>query len=112
MLAARLRLPEYIVEDEKRRRVEGTMERLGIASIANSRIGGGNVKGGRGISGGERRRVSIGMELVAEPDIIILDEPTSGLDSVSAAKVTQVLHSIAHDPVNPRPVIASIHQPR
>jgi ABC-type multidrug transport system ATPase subunit len=51
------------------------MEKLGISDIRNTRIGN---AGKRGISGGEMRRVSIGLELVALPDILILDEPTSG----------------------------------
>ncbi|KAK7035840.1 Abc transporter [Favolaschia claudopus] len=63
--------------------------------------GAGDVGGGkaRGISGGEMRRVSIGLELI------------SSLDSVSASRVAKVLHAIAHDSENPIPVIASIHQP-
>ncbi|KAJ7063611.1 hypothetical protein C8F01DRAFT_1133693 [Mycena amicta] len=114
LFAARLRLPENVSDAEKRTRVEGIMETLGIAALRDVRIGwGGDVGGGkaRGISGGEMRRVSIGLELIASPDVLILDEPTSGLDSVSASRVASVLHSIAHDPENPIPVIASIHQP-
>ncbi|KAJ7090414.1 hypothetical protein B0H15DRAFT_939000 [Mycena belliarum] len=114
LFAARLRLPESVSETEKRSRVERILETLGIASLRNVRIGwGGDVGGGkaRGISGGEMRRVSIGLELIASPDILILDEPTSGLDSVSASRVTKVLHAIAHDSENPIPVLASIHQP-
>jgi len=85
---------------------------LGISAIKDARIG--DVTGGkaRGISGGEMRRVSIGLELISGPDVLLLDEPTSGLDSVSAARVANVLHAIAHDPVNPTPIIASVHQPR
>ncbi|KAJ7118876.1 hypothetical protein C8R44DRAFT_789504 [Mycena epipterygia] len=114
LFGARLRLPESVSDAEKRTRVEGLMETLGIAPLRNVRIGwGGDVGGGkaRGISGGEMRRVSIGLELIASPDILILDEPTSGLDSVSASRVAKVLHAIAHDSDNPIPVIASIHQP-
>ncbi|KAJ7221642.1 hypothetical protein GGX14DRAFT_430547 [Mycena pura] len=114
LFAARLRLPENVSGAEKRTRVEGIMETLGITSLRDVRIGwGGDVGGGkaRGISGGEMRRVSIGLELIAGPDVLILDEPTSGLDSVSALRVANVLYSIAHDPDNPIPVIASIHQP-
>jgi hypothetical protein len=110
------------------------MSKLGISSLRDVRIGySGDLAGGkaRGISGGEMRRVSIGLELIARPDVLILDEPTSGmlihlcmwflipltmrssgLDSVSASRVAQMLHSIAHDPVNPIPVITSIHQPK
>ena len=56
------------------------MEQLGLSRIRNVRIGGRSAGGGegRGISGGEMRRVSIGLELVASPDVLILDEPTSG----------------------------------
>ncbi|KAF9023043.1 hypothetical protein BDZ89DRAFT_1093146 [Hymenopellis radicata] len=108
LFAARLRLPESIPETEKVSRVEHIMEKLGIAALRNSRIGDGNA---RGISGGEMRRVSIGLELIASPDVLILDEPTSGLDSVSASRVGNLLHDIAHDPENPTAVIASIHQP-
>ncbi|KAJ7671003.1 ABC transporter [Mycena rosella] len=114
LFAARLRLPESVSDAEKRTRVEGLMETLGIAPLRSMRIGwGGDVGGGkaRGISGGEMRRVSIGLELIASPDVLILDEPTSGLDSVSASRVAKVLHAIAYDSENPIPVIASIHQP-
>jgi ABC-type glutathione transport system ATPase component len=87
LFAARLRLPEWISEDEKKARVEGVMAKLGIAALRDVRIGyaGGGGGGGRarGISGGEMRRVSIGLELVAKPDVLILDEPTSGWLMVS-----------------------------
>ncbi|KAL0947638.1 hypothetical protein HGRIS_013726 [Hohenbuehelia grisea] len=114
VFAAKLRLPENIPEYEKEQRIESIMNKLGIESIRNSRIGWNGESGGgrlRGISGGEMRRVSIALEMVASPDVLILDEPTSGLDSVSAAKVANALHAIAHDEQNPTAVIASIHQP-
>ena len=131
LFAARLRLPEYITDAEKRQRVEDVLEQLGLTHVRDARIGG-RTSHARGISGGEMRRVSIGLELVASPDVLILDEPTSGafvsfhspanvehalsppppgLDSVSAAKVTAVLHAVAHDADNPTAVIATIHQP-
>ncbi|KAF5386697.1 hypothetical protein D9615_001976 [Tricholomella constricta] len=114
LFAARLRLPENVQDIEKRELVDELMSKLGISSLKDVRIGyNGDVGGGkaRGISGGEMRRVSIGLELISRPDVLILDEPTSGLDSVSASRVAKVLRDIAHDPVNPIPVIASIHQP-
>ncbi|KAL0068131.1 hypothetical protein AAF712_004791 [Marasmius tenuissimus] len=114
LFAARLRLPEGISDVEKQSRVEQLMEKLGISHLRSTRIGyGAEASGGRnrGISGGEMRRVSIGLELIASPDVLILDEPTSGLDSVSAWRVANVLRSIAHDQSNPTAVIASIHQP-
>jgi ABC-type multidrug transport system ATPase subunit len=101
-----------VTDREKKERVNILLEKLGIFEIKDVRIG--DVTGGkaRGISGGEMRRVSIGLELIASPDVLLLDEPTSGLDSVSAARVADVLYAIAHDKSNPIPVIASIHQPR
>ncbi|TFK70356.1 hypothetical protein BDN72DRAFT_818822 [Pluteus cervinus] len=112
LFAARLRLPETVTDSEKKEQVDEWMKKLGIDHLKDTRIG--SVGGGskaRGISGGEMRRVTIGLELIAKPDVLILDEPTSGLDSVSASRVAKVLHTIAHDPINPIAVIASIHQP-
>ncbi|KIM28831.1 hypothetical protein M408DRAFT_68953 [Serendipita vermifera MAFF 305830] len=106
--AARLRLPEHVTEETKQAKVFEVMQQLGILDIKDTRIGNHER---RGISGGEQRRVSIGLELVACPDVLVLDEPTSGLDSVSANKVVTVLRDLAHDPTNPTAIIASIHQP-
>lgn len=78
LFAARLRLPESIPDTEKQERAIALLERLGIESIRNARIGDNSGRKSRGISGGEMRRVSIGLELIACPDILILDEPTSG----------------------------------
>jgi ABC-type Mn2+/Zn2+ transport system ATPase subunit len=75
LFAARLRLPENIPDKEKEQRVEDVIEQLKLTTVRNSRIGGLDK---RGISGGEMRRVSIGVELIAAPDVLILDEPTSG----------------------------------
>jgi len=57
------------------------------------------------------RRVSIGIELVAAPDVLVLDEPTSGLDSVSASRLVKLLKSLTEDEGNKTTIIASIHQP-
>lgn len=108
LFAAELRLPEYIPLEQKQAKVHEVMKQLGILDIKDTRIGNHER---RGISGGEQRRVSIGLELVASPDVLVLDEPTSGLDSVSANKVISVLRGLAHDPSNPTAIIASIHQP-
>jgi ABC-type multidrug transport system ATPase subunit len=75
VFGAKLRLPESISTSEKLARVEEVIEQLGLERVGNTRIG--NVDR-RGISGGEARRVTIGLELVAKPDVLILDEPTSG----------------------------------
>ena len=108
LFAAELRLPESVPFHEKHHRVEEVIRQLGLERVADTRIGSGER---RGISGGEMRRVSIGLELVSLPDALVLDEPTSGLDSVSAARVADVLRAVAHDPQRPTAVIASIHQP-
>jgi ABC-type multidrug transport system ATPase subunit len=81
LFASRLRLPESVPDVEKRELVDELISKLGIASLRDVRIGyNGDVGGGkaRGISGGEMRRVSIGLELISRPDVLILDEPTSG----------------------------------
>ncbi|GAB1517059.1 hypothetical protein RhiTH_000102 [Rhizoctonia solani] len=108
LFAAKLKLPESTPPAEKLARVEHVIRQLGLSEVAHSRIGG-NTE--RGLSGGERRRVSIALEIVAGVEVLVLDEPTSGLDSVSAANVARVLAELAHDPENPVAVIASIHQP-
>ncbi|KAL0482318.1 hypothetical protein AKO1_012987 [Acrasis kona] len=63
----------------------------------------------RGISGGQRKRVNIGMEMVANPKVLFLDEPTSGLDSTASQQVCQAMHQIAETGIT---VITVIHQPR
>ncbi|KAG6624040.1 ATP-binding Cassette (ABC) Superfamily [Phytophthora cinnamomi] len=107
--SAQLRLPASMSEDAKSAMVDRVIAELNLGHISGSRIGAvGGSSTERGVSGGERRRVSIGMELVTSPQILILDEPTSGLDSSSAHSVVQLVKELAsHD----RIVILSIHQP-
>lgn len=62
----------------------------------------------KGISGGERKRTSIGYELITDPVVILLDEPTSGLDSSTALKIVKLLKKEA---MSGKTVIATIHQP-
>ena len=108
IFSASLRLPESVQPHARIARVDEVIEQLGLTRVAHTRIGSATR---RGISGGEMRRVSIGLELVGRPDVLILDEPTSGLDSVSAAKVAEVLRDVAKDSTYPVAVIATIHQP-
>ncbi|KAJ3052739.1 hypothetical protein HK097_005770 [Rhizophlyctis rosea] len=107
LYSALLRLPRSMTFEEKKARVMETMVELGIEGIANRRVG---KAGARGISGGEKRRVSIACELVTSPSILFLDEPTSGLDSYNAYNVIECLVSLAR--TYNRTVICTIHQPR
>ncbi|OAY85969.1 ABC transporter G family member 11, partial [Ananas comosus] len=103
--SAQLRLPDKMAREEKRALVEGTISEMGLQDCADTVIGNWHL---RGISGGEKRRVSIALEILMRPRLLFLDEPTSGLDSASAFFVIQTLRSLARDG---RTVIASIHQP-
>jgi len=78
--AARLRLPQ-LSKEQQDKRVEKLLNDLGITHVKDSMIGSAIRKI---ISGGERKRTSIGVELVTDPSVILLDEPTSGLDSFKA----------------------------
>ncbi|KAI4304802.1 hypothetical protein MLD38_040269 [Melastoma candidum] len=91
---------------EKDNRVECLMGELGLVHVANTYVGD---EENRGISGGERRRVSIGVDVINDPPILLLDEPTSGLDSKSALQVIKLLASMAK--AKRRTIIVSIHQP-
>ncbi|KAJ3699451.1 hypothetical protein LUZ61_003156 [Rhynchospora tenuis] len=105
MFSAEFRLPRTLSADKKKARVQALIDQLGLRSAANTIIGD---EGHRGVSGGERRRVSIGTDIIHDPIILFLDEPTSGLDSTSAYMVVKVLQRIAH---SGSIVIMSVHQP-
>ncbi|WJZ91753.1 hypothetical protein VitviT2T_010798 [Vitis vinifera] len=104
MFAADFRLGPLSWMDKKLR-VEKLIEQLGLTSSRNTYIGD---EGARGVSGGERRRVSIGVDIIHGPSLLFLDEPTSGLDSSSAYSVIEKVHDIARAGST---VILTIHQP-
>ncbi|KAK2434834.1 ABC transporter G family member [Trifolium repens] len=103
--SANLRLPCSMTKEEVNDIVEGTIMEMGLQDCANRLIGNWHL---RGISGGEKKRLSIALEILTRPSLLFLDEPTSGLDSASAYFVAQTLRNIAHDG---KTVISSIHQP-
>ncbi|KAK9061231.1 hypothetical protein SSX86_018411 [Deinandra increscens subsp. villosa] len=105
MFAAEFRLPRTLTKSKKKQRVQALIDQLGLRNAANTVIGD---EGHRGVSGGERRRVSIGTDIIHDPIILFLDEPTSGLDSTSAYMVVKVLQRIAQ---TGSIVIMSVHQP-
>lgn len=104
---AELRLPSTMTAAQKQERIEEVMAKLGLTRVRNVIIGD-PLK--RGISGGERKRVAVAMELLTRPRLLFLDEPTSGLDSVTAASLCELLRDLAHS--GACTVITTIHQPQ
>lgn len=109
MDSALLRLPKDMSLAAKQQRVEDVEKQLGIYHIRHQQIGS-EEGSGRGISGGEKRRVGIACELVTSPSILFLDEPTSGLDAYNAYNVVECLVNLVK--TYNRTVIFTIHQPR
>ncbi|XP_058730325.1 ABC transporter G family member 15-like [Vicia villosa] len=103
--SAHLRLPTSMSKEEVSGIIEGTIIEMGLQDCADRLIGNWHL---RGISGGEKKRLSIALEILTRPRLLFLDEPTSGLDSASAFFVVQTLRNVARDG---RTVISSIHQP-
>ncbi|KAG0304959.1 hypothetical protein BGZ98_004778 [Dissophora globulifera] len=104
--AAELRMDSSIPQAQKYAKVEDIIDILGLRECAEVIVGNAAVKG---CSGGQRRRVSIGIQLVTEPACLFLDEPTSGLDALTAKAVVLTLKQIA---ASGRTVVCTIHQPR
>ncbi|XP_039466396.1 broad substrate specificity ATP-binding cassette transporter ABCG2-like [Oreochromis aureus] len=104
--SAALRLPSSISQKEKKAKVDRLIKELGLGRVADSRVGTQLI---RGISGGERKRTNIGMELIIDPPVLFLDEPTTGLDASTANSVLLLLKRMAN---SGRTIILSIHQPR
>merc|ERR1719295_1174821 len=86
--------------------IDAVTKSLKLEDCASTRIGDEAI---RGLSGGEKKRTSVGVELVVEPSLIFLDEPTSGLDSFTALKTMEILKKMTAD--HDKQVIATIHQP-
>ncbi|RWV92591.1 hypothetical protein GW17_00045018 [Ensete ventricosum] len=102
---ALLRLPSTLSRQEKTAQAEAVMVQLGLTACRSSIIGGPLV---RGVSGGERKRVSIGQEMLIDPSLLFLDEPTSGLDSTIAGRIVSTLWDLTK---GGKTVIMTIHQP-
>lgn len=104
--SARVRLPRTWADKDIRAHVDSVIDCLELSHVRDSRVG---TVGKPLISGGQRKRVSIGMELAAAPMAIFLDEPTSGLDATAASSIMRTLKAIARIGIS---VIVIIHQPR
>ncbi|CAN6487343.1 unnamed protein product [Victoria cruziana] len=103
--SARCRLSADLPKADKVLVVERVIESLGLQSIRDSLVG---TVEKRGISGGQRKRVNVGLEMVMEPSLLILDEPTSGLDSASSQLLLKALRREALEGVN---ICMVVHQP-
>ncbi|GMP88884.1 hypothetical protein CsSME_00040707 [Camellia sinensis var. sinensis] len=103
--SARCRLSADLPKPEKVLVVERVIESLGLQPVRDSLVG---TVEKRGISGGQRKRVNVGLEMVMEPSLLILDEPTSGLDSSSSQLLLRALRREALEGVN---ICMVVHQP-
>ncbi|XXQ34335.1 ABC transporter domain-containing protein [Plasmodiophora brassicae] len=103
--AAALRLPNESNE-KQRSAADRVLGELGLTECADTLVGGGKIKG---LSGGEKRRLSVGLAMLSDPAVLICDEPTSGLDAATARNMMSTLKQIA---LTGRTVICTIHQPR
>ncbi|KAI3789052.1 hypothetical protein L2E82_01839 [Cichorium intybus] len=104
--SAELQLPKLMPKSEKRQRADRTIREMGLQDCVNTRIGG---WGNKGLSGGQRRRLSICLELLTHPKILLLDEPTSGLDSAASYYVMKQIVKLTHE--YQMTVVVAIHQP-
>ncbi|XP_043703595.1 ABC transporter G family member 25-like [Telopea speciosissima] len=100
-----LRLPDSLSKNEKIRVAQSVITELGLCKCENTIIGNSFI---RGVSGGERKRVSIGHEMLLNPSLLLLDEPTSGLDSTGAHRLVSALESLAQ---KGKTIVTSMHQP-
>lgn len=100
-----LRLPNSLSKQEKISIADSVISELGLAKCENTIIGNSFI---RGVSGGERKRVTIGHEMLINPSLLILDEPTSGLDSTAAFRLVRTLGSLAK---KGKTIVTSVHQP-
>ncbi|KAL6549776.1 ABC transporter G member 14 [Orobanche minor] len=105
LFTALLRLPKSLSKEEKVAHADRVVVELGLTGCRDSMVGGALF---RGISGGERKRVSIGQEMLINPSLILLDEPTSGLDSTTAQRILTTVKVLA---AGGRTVLTTIHQP-
>ena len=108
---AQLRLPSSASHAHREQRVEATIRELNLVKCADTLVGG--VAGAgpqiRGLSGGERRRVTIGIELLNNPPVVFMDEPTSGLDGAATIELARCLGQLRLSGLT---IICVIPQPR
>ncbi|KAN0038042.1 hypothetical protein ACTA71_000214 [Dictyostelium dimigraforme] len=104
--SAKLRQEPTVPPEEKLQYVEHVLEMMEMKHLGDALIG--NLDTGVGISVEERKRLTIGLELVAKPNILFLDKPTSGLDSQSSYNIIKFIRKLADAGM---PLVCTIHQP-
>lgn len=111
MFTAELRLPRGFTKKERNERVEEVLGDLGLNYVRKDVVG---TPSKQGISGSERKRLCVAMQLLNRPQLLFLDEPTTGLDSVTALDLLYTLHALAHGKSQAKAVtiVCSIHQPQ
>ncbi len=87
--AAKLRLDKDVLPGERKKRINEVLDKFGLLSVKNSQVG--------KLSGGQKKRLSIALELISDPTLFILDEPDSGLDGVVARNLFESLRKIADE---------------
>ncbi|XP_058731422.1 ABC transporter G family member 1-like isoform X1 [Vicia villosa] len=106
--SAQLQFPNSMSIAEKKRQADITLREMGLQDAINTRVGG---YGSKGLSGGQKRRLSICIEMLTRPRLLFLDEPTSGLDSAASYYVMSRIASLSLRDGIQRTIVASIHQP-
>lgn len=101
--AAAIRAP-HLSRPDRQRRIEGKLVELGLAERRDSLVG---APFRKTLSGGERKRLNIGLDMIGSADIYLFDEPTSGLSSKDSEHVIEIIRSMAHNKI----VLVTIHQP-
>jgi len=102
-IAAAIRAPHFSVE-ERRRRADSKLIELGLSEIRHRLAGDDHTKN---LSGGQRRRLNAGMDMIGIADVYLFDEPTSGLSSKDSEHVLEVIRGLTHNKIT----LVSIHQP-
>ncbi|CAF1270354.1 unnamed protein product [Rotaria sordida] len=111
MFTAELRLPRTFLNLQRQERVNEVLDDLGLTHARHDIVG---IQSKRGISGSERKRLCVAMQLLNRPQLLFLDEPTTGLDSVTALDLLYTLHALAHGKSQAKAItiVCSIHQPQ
>ncbi|KAJ3192234.1 ATP-binding cassette sub- G member 1 [Irineochytrium annulatum] len=105
-MSATLRLPKSMSAEDRKRRVDEVIQELNLNKCVDTIIGDAMQKG---VSGGERKRCAMAMEMVTNPSVLFLDEPTSGLDTFTAFAVIKSLRELCHN--RGQTIVATLHQP-